>query len=159
MRIKHQFRTVERLFAWRKGQEKFAYCLDSNGYLLDMRAIQGHSGGNRVDPSLQDNVEIPPIWMKYIHHAGSSHDCHSVIWSAGVEDEPYDVTRPTTGTSHNQMESVPERNDVGSIIKKCVRQRMNILANTFQCYIILDNSVPADCLENVKWYKPKLKKS
>ena len=35
--------------------KRFQYCLDNNGYLLYMRAIQGHSGGNDVDPPLQDN--------------------------------------------------------------------------------------------------------
>ena len=56
-------------------KNKIQYYLDSNGYLLCMRAIQGHSGGNKVDPSLQDTVEIPYDWMGYIYHVGSSHDC------------------------------------------------------------------------------------
>ena len=44
-----------------KGSDKkrCQYCLDSNGYLLYVRAFQGHSGGNKVDPSLQDNADIP----------------------------------------------------------------------------------------------------
>ena len=37
----------------------FQYCLDSNGYNQYMRAIQGHSEGNKVDPSQQDNCGIP----------------------------------------------------------------------------------------------------
>ena len=41
------------------GKNIFQYCLDSHGYLVNTRAIQGHSGGSKVDPSLQDNVEIP----------------------------------------------------------------------------------------------------
>ena len=44
-----------------KGSNKkiLQYCFDSYGYILYVRAIQGHSGGNKVDPSLQDHVEIP----------------------------------------------------------------------------------------------------
>ena len=37
-----------------------------------MRAIQGHSGGNTVDPSLLDNVKIPYMWSEYLYHVGSS---------------------------------------------------------------------------------------
>ena len=43
-----------------KGGDKkgFQNCVDFNGYILLVRAIQGHSGGNKVHPSLQDNAEI-----------------------------------------------------------------------------------------------------
>ena len=64
-------------------------CLDSHGYLLHMRAIQGHSGGNKVDPTLQDNVKIPYNWVDYMYHAVFSHDCSSMIKScliAGGKD-------------------------------------------------------------------------
>ena len=37
------------------GKKRFLYCLDSKNFLLCMRALQGHSGRNKVDPSLQDN--------------------------------------------------------------------------------------------------------
>ena len=42
-------------------------------------AVQGPSGGNKVDLSLQDNVEIPYNWIDEIYHVGSSHDCNSII--------------------------------------------------------------------------------
>ena len=54
------------------------HCLDSYGD-IHMRATHGHSGGNTVDLSLHDNVEIPYNWSDYIHHADSSHDCNSII--------------------------------------------------------------------------------
>ena len=38
---------------------RFEYCLDSMGDILYMQALQGHDGGDRVDPTLQNNVEIP----------------------------------------------------------------------------------------------------
>ena len=53
-------------------QKIFQCCLDSNGFILYVRAIQDHSGGNKVDLSLLDNVEIPYSWIEYIYHAGSS---------------------------------------------------------------------------------------
>ena len=36
----------------------FQYCADSSGTILYLRALQGHSGRNLIDPSLQDNVII-----------------------------------------------------------------------------------------------------
>ena len=55
--------------------------------MLYMRAIQGDSRGNRVDPSLQDNVEIPYNRIEYIHHVDSSQDCHSVFQSGLLAEE------------------------------------------------------------------------
>ena len=34
----------------------FQYCTDPTGEILYFRALQGHSGRNLIDPSLQDNV-------------------------------------------------------------------------------------------------------
>ena len=65
-----------------RDKKRFQCCLDSIGYLLYMRAIQGHSGGNKVDPSPQDDVEIPYTSFEYICHVGSSHECHSIIQSS-----------------------------------------------------------------------------
>ena len=44
-----------------------------------MRSLQGHSGGNRVDPTLQDNVEIIYGWIDHICHFCSAFDCKSII--------------------------------------------------------------------------------
>ena len=40
-------------------KKRFQYCTDSSGTILYLRALQGHSGRNLVDPLLQDNVDIP----------------------------------------------------------------------------------------------------
>ena len=34
-------------------------CIDDSGTMVHFRALQGHSGRNLIDPSLQDNVVIP----------------------------------------------------------------------------------------------------
>ena len=44
-----------------------------------MGALQGHSGGVRVDPTLQSNAEIPHGWTDYIYHVGSSGDRRSTV--------------------------------------------------------------------------------
>ena len=38
-------------------KKRYQYCSDSSGVNLYFRALQGHSGRNLIDPSLQDNVQ------------------------------------------------------------------------------------------------------
>ena len=57
----------------------FQYCADSSGTILYLRALQGHSGRNLIDPSLQDNVVIPHGFFKYICHVGCAINLHSII--------------------------------------------------------------------------------
>ena len=62
------------------GQKKrFQYCSDSSGTILYLRALQGHSGRNLIDPSLQDNVIIPDSFFKFIYHVGCAINLHSII--------------------------------------------------------------------------------
>ena len=42
----------------------YQYCTDSSGAILYLRALQGHSGRNLIDPSLQDNVLIPSGFLR-----------------------------------------------------------------------------------------------
>ena len=62
-------------------KKRFQHCPNSDGFILYLRADKGPSGGNKVDPSLQDKVEIPCNWIEYIYHVGSSLDLHSIIQS------------------------------------------------------------------------------
>ena len=65
--------------AGRGGQKKrFQYCSDSSGKILDLRALQGHSGHSLIDPSSQDNVLIPDGFLKYIYHFGCAINSHSI---------------------------------------------------------------------------------
>ena len=68
-------------------KKRFQYCADiHDDAILYLRAIQGHSGGNPIDPPLQDNVMIPSDFLKYIYHVENSHDLHSII-SSGLRQE------------------------------------------------------------------------
>ena len=51
-------------------KKRFQYCLNPNSstHFLYLRAIQGHSGDNLVDPALQDNVLLPDDFTGYIYH-------------------------------------------------------------------------------------------
>ena len=53
----------------RGNNQRFQYCADPSGQeFLYFRALQGHSGGNLIDLSSQDNVLIPNYFFEYIHH-------------------------------------------------------------------------------------------
>ena len=59
-------------------KKKIQYCTDPSGQeILFLRALQGHSGRNLIDPSLQDNVLIPDNFFEYIHHIGCAISLHS----------------------------------------------------------------------------------
>ena len=47
-------------------KRRFQYCTDDSGIIIYFRALQGHSGRNLIDPSLQDNVVIPSGFFQYI---------------------------------------------------------------------------------------------
>ena len=70
------------ILAKRGGQKKrFQYCLNPNSsqHFLYFRAIQGHSGGNALDPELQDNVPIPENFTKNIYHVRNVSAMYSII--------------------------------------------------------------------------------
>ena len=59
-------------------KKRFQYCTDPSGQeILHLRALQGHSGRNPIDPSLQDNV-IPNNIFEYICHIGCAVSSHSI---------------------------------------------------------------------------------
>ena len=60
-------------------KKRFQYCSDASGEILYLRALQGHSGRNLVDPSLKDNVIIPSGFFQYIYHVGCAINLHSII--------------------------------------------------------------------------------
>ena len=45
---------------------------------FNLRALQGHSGRNPIDPALQDNVLIPNSFIEYIYHIGCAVSLHSI---------------------------------------------------------------------------------
>ena len=54
-------------------KKRFQYCTDSSGQeILYLRALQGHSGRNPIDPSLQDN------FFECTYHIGCAVNLHSI---------------------------------------------------------------------------------
>ena len=60
-------------------KKRFQYCTDPSGQeILFIRALQGHSGRNSIDPTLQDNVLIPNTFFEYIYHIGCAVSLQSI---------------------------------------------------------------------------------
>ena len=59
-------------------KRRYQYCSDNSGTILYLRALQGHSGNNLIDPTLQDNVLIGTGIFPYIYHVGCTFNLHSI---------------------------------------------------------------------------------
>ena len=60
-------------------KRRYQYCTDVSGIIVYFRALQGHSGRNLIDPSLQDNVVIQSGFFQHIYHIGWAFNLHSII--------------------------------------------------------------------------------
>ena len=60
-------------------KRRYQYCTDISGTIIYFRALQGHSGRNFIDPSLQDNVVIQSGFFQHIYHVGCAFNLHSII--------------------------------------------------------------------------------
>ena len=60
-------------------KRRYQYCSDNSGTVLYLRALQGHSGHNLIDPTLQDNVIIQRGLFHHIYHIGCAFNLHSII--------------------------------------------------------------------------------
>ena len=63
----------------RRKQEKISILYDPSGTIPYLRALQGHSERNLIDPSLQDNVVIQSNFFQNIYHVGCAFNIHSII--------------------------------------------------------------------------------
>ena len=60
-------------------KRRYQYCTDVSGIIVHLRALQGHSGHNLVDPPLQDNVVIQRGFFPHTYHIGCAFNLHSII--------------------------------------------------------------------------------
>ena len=68
-------------------KKRFQYSVDPHvDAILYLRAVREQSGGNPIDPSLQDNVMITNDFLEYIYHVENSHVLQSII-SSGLKQE------------------------------------------------------------------------
>ena len=58
-------------------KKRFQYCMDSSGHeILYLRAPQGHSGRNSIDPELKDNVFITNLRVHLSHRVCNQFTLH-----------------------------------------------------------------------------------
>ena len=57
----------------------YQYCTDTSGTTVCFLALQGHSGRNLIDPSLQDKLIIQRGLFQHIYHIGCASNLHSII--------------------------------------------------------------------------------
>ena len=76
-------------------KRRYQYCSDDSGRILYLRALQGHSGSNLIDPTLQDNVMIGTGIFHYIYHIGCAFNLHSII-NNGLIPGGQDLSRRQT---------------------------------------------------------------
>ena len=60
-------------------KRRYLYCSDNSGRILYLGALQGHSGSNLIDRTLQDNVVIGSGIFHFIYHVGCAFNLHSII--------------------------------------------------------------------------------
>ena len=107
-------------------KKRFQYCTDSSGTILYLRALQGHSGRNLIDPSLQDNVVIPDGFFKYIYHVGCAINLHSII-NSGLIPGGQNLSNRQTALfllvdPMDKEHKDPDTNDLGAL---CLAQYMH----------------------------------
>ena len=72
-------------------KQRFKYCLDSVG---SSRTFW-RKGGSKVEPTLQDTVEIPYGWVEHIYHISSAFHCNSIVQAGlivrGMEEVKVDI--------------------------------------------------------------------
>ena len=74
--------TIDGKHAWQEEEEQkgdISTALMISGTIVYFRALQGHSGRNLIDPSLQDNVVLQSGFFQHIYHIGCAFNLHSII--------------------------------------------------------------------------------
>ena len=83
------------LAAGGSSKRRYQCCSDDSGKILYLRALQGHSGSNIIDPTLQDNVVIGTGIFPYVYHIGCGFNLHSII-NNGLIPGGQDLSRRQT---------------------------------------------------------------
>ena len=83
------------LAAGAESKRRYQYCSDNLGTIIHLRALQGHSGSNLIDPTLQDNVG--PGVFPYIFHVGSTFNLYSIV-SNGLVPGGQNLSRRQTNS-------------------------------------------------------------
>ena len=104
------------LAAGRRAKMGYQYCTDDSRIIVYLRALQGHSVRNLIDPSLQDNVVLPCNFFQHIYHIGCAFNLHSIINSGSIPGSQKSSKRQTVFFLYidprDKDHKNPEKNDL-----------------------------------------------
>ena len=90
-------------------KKRFQYCTDPSGEeILYFRALQGHSGRNPIDPTVQDNVLIPNNFFEYIYHIGCAISLRSITNSQKSSRDRQTVLFTAVNPMHKNLKDTQE---------------------------------------------------
>ena len=120
-------------------KKMFQYFTESSRQILYSRALQGHSGRNSIDPTLQDKVLIPSNFFEYIYHIGCAISLHSIT-NSGVMAGGQNSSREkqtvffTVVNSMNKDHRDPQELDLSKPrLARYKQKRWNIHQDTVYC--------------------------
>ena len=164
-----------RMAGWGGSKKRFQYCIDSSGQeILFPRALQGHSGRNPIDPSLQDNVLIPDNFFDYIYHVGCAINLHSITNSGLIpggqnlgkerqtvffttvnplnkeHKDPYELDLTKPRLVWYKQKTWKRHQDTVYWVDTQLAQRKGLKFYQTRCNaVILYNTLPASCIQKV----------
>ena len=129
----------------------FPHCTDpSVQEILYLRALQGHSGRNTIDPELQDNVLIPNDFFEYIYHIGCAINLHSITNSGLIPGGQNFSKRQTVFFTSlaliNKEHKDPDEIDPNAPRLAWYKQKVWKKFQTQSNAIILHDTFPAYCI-------------
>ena len=138
--------------------------------IVPIRALQGHSGRNLIDPSLQDNVLIPDDFFEYIYHVVCAINLHSIINSGLIpggqnlsnrhtvfflsvnpmdkehkDPDTIDLDAPRLAQYMHKAWKETSKYCVLGRHQPCSEERIEVLSTRSNA-IILDETLPASCI-------------
>ena len=151
-------------------KRRFQHRTDSSGTIVYLRALQGHSGRNLIDPSLQDNVLIPDDFFEYIYHIGCAINLHSIIHSGLIlggqnlskrqtvfftsvdptnkeHKDPDEIilNAPLLAIHAQSMEETSKSGVLGRY-QTCSKERIKVLSDAIERHHPLQHTLPACCI-------------
>ena len=87
---------------------RYQYYTDVSGTILYLRALQGHSGRNLIDPSLQDNVIIQSGFFQHI----STQDVFLIFILSSTMDWYLEVRIQAKDRQYSSCLLIPETKDI-----------------------------------------------
>ena len=108
-------------------------CLNPNSphQFLYLRAIQGHSGDNAIDPELQNNVLLPKGFTEYIHFVGNASVLNSIIRN-GLIPRGKSLKRGRQAVFITSVNPMKDENGLGEIPRDLMKPRIAPYKNTWK---------------------------